>query len=494
MSEHSLYSAKPTLLWLRRDLRLGDHPGWQAALAGGGPVVPFFVLDPFVEAQYGAAPLWRLGLSLGALGEQLVSRGSRLILRRGDALTALRALIAETGADRVIWSRCYDRASIDRDTAIKAALREDGIDAISVNASLLFEPWTVETRTGGFYKVYTPYWKAVRTGDPGEPLPVPADLRPPESWPRSERLEDWDLGRRMGRGASIVSAHVQVGEARAETRLERFLDTAIARYAAERDRPDIDATSGLSENLTYGEISPRRIWTAGRAAMERLSGPAEEGAETFLKELVWREFSYHLLYHTPEIAERNWRPEWDSFPWRGESPDAEAWRRGMTGYEMVDAGLREMYVTGRMHNRVRMLTASLLTKHLMTHWQIGEAWFRECLVDWDIAANAMGWQWAAGSGPDAAPYFRVFNPITQAEKFDKNATYRNRFLAEGRTRPHQEALAFFEAVPRSWGLSPGAAYPAPIVGHQEGRERALEAYRNRAGAGPAGVTTGVSTA
>ncbi|MEL6773357.1 MAG: deoxyribodipyrimidine photo-lyase [Pseudomonadota bacterium] len=476
----------PTILWLRRDLRLDDQPALQAALARGGPVIPVYILDPLVERQYGRAPLWRLSRSLDSLAATLATRGSRLILRRGDALATLRRLIAETGARGVVWSRLYDPEGIARDKAVKTALVEDGIDAISVNGSLLFEPWTVETGTGGFYKVYTPFWKAVRGREVPEPLAAPTDLQPPDAWPETDSLADWALERGMGRGAAIVATHANIGEDRAQDRLAAFMAERIGRYAADRDLPWETGTSNLSENFATGELSPRRAWWAGRAAMDRLGGKAAAGAEVFLQELVWREFSYHLVFHTPRLVSGNWRQEWDHFPWRPDNADATAWKRGMTGYEMVDAGMREMYVTGRMHNRIRMLTASLLTKHLMTHWQVGEAWFRDCLIDWDIAANSMGWQWAAGSGPDATPYFRVFNPLTQADKFDKNETYRNRFLAEGRRTPHQDALAFFEAAPRTWGLSPDAPYPAPVIGHSAGRERALEAYKNRQAA-PAGT-------
>ncbi len=467
----------PTLLWLRRDLRLSDHPGWQAALANGGPVVPIFILDPLVEDAYGAAPKWRLSLSLGQLAQDLEVAGSRLILRRGEAAMVLRDLIAETGAKRVVWSRLYDRKSIARDTEIKAALQTGGIEVESVNASLLFEPWTVETQTGGIYRVYTPFWKAVRDRDVAEAVAAPGDLAAPVSWPASDRLEDWALGASMRGGSEIVAGHVCIGEASARDRLDGFVERAIDRYKSERDFPAFEATSRLSENLTYGEISPRQIWHVGMRAMQE-RGHARE-AEHFLKELVWREFAYHLLYHTPEIETGNWRAEWDAFPWRDDNDDAECWRRGVTGIEMVDAAMREMYVTGIMHNRTRMLVASFLTKHLMTHWKIGEAWFRDCLIDWDPAANAMGWQWTAGSGPDAAPYFRIYNPDTQAEKFDADRRYRNRFLAEGRMDPHEDALAYFDAVPRSWGFSPDQSYPAPVIGLSEGRARALSAYENR---------------
>ncbi|MEL6266833.1 MAG: deoxyribodipyrimidine photo-lyase, partial [Pseudomonadota bacterium] len=350
-----------TLLWLRRDLRLDDNPALAAALARGGPVIPVFVLDEVVEATYGAAPRWRLERSLDDLGQRLGARASRLVLRRGPAAATLLALARETGAGSVVWSRQYDGRAIARDTAVKTTLRERGIEAIPVNGSLLFEPWTVETGQGGFYRVYTPYWRAVCRRDPGDPLPAPADLAPPDGWPASDRLADWGLGRAMHRGGAIVARHANIGEDAALARLDAFLGDAIARYAADRDRPDLTGTSNLSENLATGELSPRRAWTRARARLDELSGKAAEGAETFLKELVWREFSYHLVHHTPRLTDANWREEWDSFPWRDDNADAEAWRRGMTGYEMVDAGMREMYVTGRMHNRMRMLTASLLT-------------------------------------------------------------------------------------------------------------------------------------
>lgn len=468
----------PTLLWLRRDLRIGDHPGWQATLKAGGPVVPVFILDDLTAAQYGAAALWRLGLSLGALARDLEKRGSRLILRRGEALTVLRALIRETGARRVVWSRLYDQRARDRDTAIKSTLKSEGVAAESVNASLLFEPWTVATKTGGPYRVYTPFWREVRGREIGSLRATPGNLAPPAAWPASDDLESWHLGQGMRRGAAVVTRHVCVGESQAMARLDVFIAEKIARYKSERDRPDIDATSRLSENLAYGEISPRQAWHAAWEVRECSSGAAASEAEHFLKELAWREFAYHLLFHFPEIETRNWRPEWSAFPWRADNPDAEQWRRGMTGVEMVDAALREMYVTGTMHNRCRMVAASFLTKHLMTDWRVGAEWFRECLIDWDPASNAMGWQWTAGSGPDAAPYFRVYNPEAQAEKFDPAGRYRARFLAEGQKAPHEDALSFFEAAPRAWGLDPGQPYPAPMIELSEGRERALAAYRS----------------
>ncbi|MEL7182504.1 MAG: deoxyribodipyrimidine photo-lyase [Pseudomonadota bacterium] len=467
----------PILLWHRRDLRLSDNPALAWALDKGRPVVPVFLYDQVVET-WGAAPKWRLGLGLEAFGDALDSVGSQLVLRRGDALAALRKLVDETGADTVVWNRLYTPDERARDTEVKEALRNDGLTARSCAGHLLFEPWTVETGSGGFYKVYTPFWKAVRDRDPGPTTPAPHQVPAPDAWPESDALADWGLDRAMGRGAEVVAPHLTVGEAAAQSRLGVFMRDRVAGYDNGRDMLAEDGTSGLSENLTYGEMSIRSCWEAGQRAMQ----DGKAGAETFLKELVWRDFAHHLAYHTPELTSENWKSEWDSFPWRGDNEQAEAWRRGRTGVTTVDAGMRELYVTGRMHNRTRMLVASYLTKHLMTHWKVGLDWFADTLVDWDPASNAMGWQWAAGSGPDAAPFFRIFNPDTQGEKFDPKGVYRSRWVAEvspGGAQP-DSAKQYFAAIPASWNLSPSDPYPDdPIVGLKEGRERALEAYKQR---------------
>ncbi len=466
----------PILYWIRRDLRLSDNPALVAACASGAPVIPVFILDEVVE-RHAAAPKWRLGLGVEAFGQALEAAGSRLILRRGKALDVLRDVIAETGAGAVHWNRLYDPYARKRDEAVKAGLKSDGIDAVSHRGHILFEPWTVETKTGGFYKVYTPFWKAVRGRDPGDALPTPT-LAAPHSWPASDAISDWAMGAAMDRGAAIVAPHLNVGEEAARGRLGAFMANGIDGYQDARDNLAVNGTSLLSENLTYGEISARACWWAGKRAMEE----GKSGAETFLKEVVWRDFAYHLVHHTPRITHANWREDWDAFPWNEDERTAEvkAWKQGRTGMPVVDAAMREMYVTGRMHNRARMLVASYLTKHLMCHWKIGMDWFEECLVDWDPASNAMGWQWSAGSGPDATPYFRVFNPETQAEKFDKQSRYRRRWLAEITPKPPETALSYFEAVPRHWGLSPESDYPdAPIVSAADGRQRALDAYSNR---------------
>ncbi|NVK45885.1 MAG: deoxyribodipyrimidine photo-lyase [Rhodobacteraceae bacterium] len=463
-----------SIWWIRRDFRLDDNPALVAA-AKAGRVVPVFIHDDTVDGL-GAAPKWRLGLGLDHLMARIEELGGKVVLRHGDAKDKLLQLVKELGAGGVYWNRLYDKAAIARDTEVKSALKEAGVEAQSANAHLLFEPWTVETKTGGYYKVYTPFWKSVRDHPVPEPVAKP-EITWPENWPESDTLDDWHLGAAMRRGAEVVLPHCHIGETSANGRLSAFLQHHANDYKARRDFPADPVCSGLSENLTYGEISPRRIWFAGWQAMEE----GAKGAEHFLKELVWREFAYHLLYHEPDLPEQNHREGWDAFPWRRDNKDAERWRQGRTGVRFVDAAMREMFVTGVMHNRARMIAASYLTKHLLTDWRVGRKWFEDCLIDWDPASNAMGWQWVAGCGPDAAPYFRIFNPDGQAEKFDADGTYLRRWIAEGQARPTKTALSYFDAVPKSWELTPEDAYPEPVMGLKAGREKALEAYETLKG-------------
>ena len=385
----------PVIWWVRKDLRLGDNPALCEAVAQGGPVIPVFVLDE-VFSNYGACPLWRFGLGVAALAKALEEKGSRLILRRGTAEEVLAGMVRETGARTVRWSRAYDPDQVARDKSVKARLEHADVDAKSVAGHLLFEPWSVETGDGGFYKVYTPFWRNVKDRDIRAPLAEPSSIPVPETWPASDDLADWDLGAAMVRGADIVARHVTVGEAAARERLEAFVQNRVADYAQRRDYPAEPSTSKLSENLTWGEISPATVWQAGYRALE----DGKAGAETFLKELVWREFAYHLVWHTPHITKKSWRDGWETFPWQDDERAKEVrdWKRGRTGIRFVDAAMREMYVTGHMHNRARMIVASYLTKHLMTHWRVGLKWFEHCLIDWDPASNAMGWQWRPGRG------------------------------------------------------------------------------------------------
>ena len=464
----------PIILWFRRDLRLSDHPALSAAARTGRPILPVFILDDLTQAL-GAAPKWRLGLGLETFAQSLQQLGSRLILRRGNALTVLQDLITQTGATSVYWTRAYDPEAIARDTTVKSALVQQGVDAKSFAGHLLFEPWTVATKTGQPFRVFTPMWRAVQ----GREVPAPEgtpQIVAPRQWPASEDLNTWNLGSAMNRGAGIVAPYVRPGEQAAFEALHGFLNR-ISDYSGNRDRLDLGGTSDLSEYLSLGEIGPRSVWHA----VQRASMTGVQGTDAYLRQMVWREFAYHLMYHNSHLLTGNWKPEWDTFPWNTDDDhsDVIAWKQARTGIPVVDAGLREMYVTGRMHNRARMIVASYLTKHLMTHWKIGMNWFADCLIDWDPASNAMGWQWVAGSGPDASPFFRIFNPLTQQEKFDPDGLYVRRWVAEGQAHPPDTALSYFQAIPRSWALDPGAKYPAPVVDLAAGRARALAAYEGR---------------
>ena len=464
------------IYWIRRDFRLSDNAALAYALQSGQPVVPVFIFDDIFQS-YGAAPKWRLSLGLEKLAKSFEELGSKLVLRQGPAENILTEIIQETGATSVVWNRLYEAAARDRDSKIKEALKVRGIEAQSFAGMVMFEPWTVATAGGSYYRVYTPFWKAVRGKDVAAPLDAPKRIAVPVVWPKSDVLADWDLGSAMKRGAVIVRPYLRLGEEAAQKRLNSFIEQDVAKYHVLRDIPSLAATSGLSENLTFGEISPAQCWHAGQRALDA----GALGAETFLKEVVWREFAYHLMYHTPHILNENWKPDWDAFPWNTDEahPHVTAWKQGRTGVPFVDAAMREMYVSGRMHNRGRMIVASYLTKHLMCHWKIGQKWFEDCLVDWDPASNAMGWQWSSGSGPDATPYFRVFNADTQLQKFDPNSIYIHRWIAELSNSPPQSAQNFFDAIPKHWKLSSDMGYGEAIVTMSAGRVRALEAYQNR---------------
>jgi len=462
----------PIILWIRRDLRLSDHPALCAAVASGRPVIPVFILDHLTDAL-GSAPKWRLEAGLGVFERSLRQLGSRLILRRGEALSVLRQLVDETGACAVYWSRAYDADSIVRDTHIKATLNSQGVRAQSFSGHLVFEPWTVATKAGQPFRVFTPMWRAVQARDVAAPEKAPSAVPAPANWPQSDKLEAWQMGAAMNRGAEVIAPFVRPGEGAAFDALHDFL-ARVAEYSSHRDRLDLNGTSVLSEDLSLGEISPRSVWHAvQRAAMNGVSG-----TDAFLRQLVWREFAYHLMYHTPRLLTGNWKTDWDAFAWNTDAnrPEVIAWTQARTGVPAVHAGLRLMYVTGRMPNRPRMLVASYLTKHLLTPCRIGMDWFADCLIDWDPAANAMGWQWVAGSGPDAAPFFRIFNPQTQQEKFDPKAAYLHAWIAEGQSNPPATALSYFDAVPRSWAIKPDDEYPDPVVELAAGRTRALAAY------------------
>ena len=473
--------SRPAILWFRQDLRLADNPALTAAIASGRPLLPLYILDEATPGlrSLGGASRWWLAGSLEALGNALARRGATLILRRGEAAAVLDALIAETGAAAVHWNRCYEPGAIARDKTIKTRLLARGIAAESHNGALLAEPWTVKTGSGGPFKVFTPFWQALRREqrlDPPQPAPkrIPGLDRacagdPLVSWHLLPSCPDWAAGLREA---------WTPGEKGAQDRLKRFIDDAAAGYATDRDRPDREGTARLSAHLHWGEISPHQIWRAveSRAAAGELT---EAQATAVLRQLAWREFSHHLLFHWPELPLKPWQPAFESFPWREDPVLLAAWQRGRTGYPMVDAAMRELWVTGWMHNRARMIAGSFLVKHLLQPWQAGEAWFWDTLVDADLAQNAANWQWVAGSGADAAPYFRIFNPMLQGERFDPQGRYVRRWLPALGRLPDRFIHAPWRApaeVLAAAKIVLGRDYPRPIVDHDEARKRALAAY------------------
>ncbi len=459
----------PTLIWLRRDLRLTDQPALNAARERGGPVIPVFIHAPEEEApwQPGAASRWWLHHSLQALDDDLRARGSRLTLRAGPSLDTLRTLVRETGATAVYWNRLYDPAFVQRDPDIQAGLRTDGIEARGFNAHLLVEPWEIETGQGHPYKVFSPFWKTcLKHGIDQDPLPAPAVLPAPRTWPESLRPEQLGLLPAIDWAAGLRASWT-AGETAARERLDEFLDSGVRAYADGRDRPDQDGTSRLSPHLHFGEISPRQILRALRAAGLH---PDSGGPEAFVRELGWRDFAHHVLYHFPHTPEQPLNPRFDAFPWRKPEEDLQTWQRGQTGFPIVDAAMRQLWETGWMHNRLRMVVASFLTKNLRLHWQHGAHWFWDTLVDADLAANTLGWQWAGGCGADAAPYFRVFNPQTQGERHDPEGTFVRHYLP------------VLRKVETRYIHSPGAGgapgYPDPLVDLGDSRRAALDAFES----------------
>lgn len=412
---------QPVILWFRQDLRLADHAALMAAIDKDAPIIPVFIWSPEEEGEWapGAATRWWLHHSLTSLDRALKQRGSRLIIRRAtNAAGEIDKLIAESGATALYWSRRYEPLVIARDQTIKQNLRDRGIEARSFNAALLVEPWDVQNNSGKPFQVFTPYWRKVSaTLELPKPLLAPPRIPTPTNWPSSITIDDLALLPRIT-WYEGMQAGWQPGEAGAVSNFERFLESAVAGYGDTRNLPAQAGTSRLSPHLHFGEISPRQIWHM--AARWRSS--------QFMAEIGWREFAHHLLYHFPRTTNEPLRSEYQKFPWRDDSAQLEAWQRGRTGVPLVDAGMRELWHTGWMHNRVRMVVASFLVKNLRLHWLEGARWFWDTLVDADLASNTLGWQWAAGCGADAAPYFRVFNPESQAEKFDPDSEYIRRWI------------------------------------------------------------------
>jgi len=471
-----------SLVWFRHDLRLADNPAWHTACTASKTVIPLFIWAPEEEGDWlpGGASQWWFHQSLHALGAALRAQGSRLLLRRGPSLETLLALARETGASAIYWSRRYEPAIIARDKTIKETLRAAGLQAESCNAALLREPWTIQNKSGKPFQVFTPFWKHCLTlPDPPEPLPAPKIPGSPSRFPTSLQLAELGLEPKIP-WADGLRAAWQPGEFGALQQLNRFLATSFENYSAARNLPASPGTSRLSPFLHFGEISPRQIWHALRRHAEKRGLPiAAWRASQYLAEVGWREFAHHLLYHFPRTPAEPLRPEFAKFPWRDNPVGLRAWQRGRTGFPIVDAGLRELWATGWMHNRVRMITASFLVKDLLISWREGAAWFWDTLVDADLAQNTLGWQWTAGCGADAAPYFRVFNPASQGEKFDPDGAYVRHWCPELARLPadwiHRPHEAPPEILARA-GLRLGLDYPEPLLSHAIAREVALEAY------------------
>ncbi|MGY6246970.1 cryptochrome/photolyase family protein [Bosea thiooxidans] len=477
--------AKRALHWFRDDLRLSDNQALRCA-ADAETTCCIYILDEGEGRRpLGGASRWWLSRSLEALSTALAQKGGRLDILRGDPAILLPALAKAAAIERVTWNRRYDSASVALDKQLKEELSGTGIEVRSSNGSLLNEPWRVTTRTGQPMKVFTPYWRAARErGEPDAPVPAPSRLQapvlPPSFGATLHRLAALALEPTEPDWAGGLRETWTPGESGARERLDDFLDGALSGYALGRDRPDRASTSRLSPHLRFGEISPRQIWHALGTAREtaRAAGSAAD-SEKFLSELGWREFSYHLLFHNPGLGVRNYDERFDLFPWRLDAEAQHRWQSGQTGVPIVDAGMRELWATGWMHNRVRMVAASFLTKHLLQDWRTGEAWFWDTLVDADPANNAASWQWVAGSGADAAPYFRIFNPVTQGETHDPRGDYIRRWVPELAKLPakdiHQPWKASASALGEA-GIRIGETYPAPIVDLAFGRQRALAAF------------------
>ncbi len=471
-----------SLIWLRLDLRLADNPALDAAANLGGAAIPVFIHAPDEEAPWppGGASKWWLHQSLKSLDAQLRTMGSQLIIRRGPTLETLWALLKETGATAVFWNRRYEPAVIARDARVKEALRGDGVKVESFNAALLNEPWTIRNKSDRPFQVFTPFWKqCLNEADPAKPLPAPIKLAAPAHWPKSIALDELRLAPKINWAGGLRAAW-QPGEAGAAEQLEKFLTAAFDDYSAQRNRPDAVGTSRLSPHLHSGEISPRQIWHGVKTMAAKRGLPTAVWRNSqFLAEVGWREFAHHLLFHFPHTPGEPLRPQFKNFPWREDAALLRAWRTGRTGYPIVDAGMRELWTTGWMHNRVRMIVASFLVKDLLLPWSDGARWFWDTLVDADLPSNTLGWQWTAGCGADAAPYFRIFNPTTQGEKFDPNGDYVRRWCPELARLPaewiHRPQTGPADIL-RAAGVDPGRTYPQPIVDHAAARAVALAAF------------------
>lgn len=454
------------LVWLRQDLRLKDNPALSQACASYDKVIPLYILDK-KNSPLGGAQSWWLHHSLLRLQKSLKKIGGDLLLKQGNPHTIITQLIEEYAIDAVYWNRCYEPLTIQRDKKMKEILLQKRIPVISCNGSLLNEPWQVANKSGTYFKVFTPFWKHCLQVTPiPAPLPTPTLLKIPSFI--GENIDDWKLLPEKPNWAAGFSEYWEPGETGAQKRLGSFIDNHLKGYTINRDIPAKDSTSKLSPHIHFGEISPWDIWRA--IDLARLDINCDlQSADRFLSELGWREFSYYLLYHFPSLPLKNFKAEFDTFPWHNDASFLKKWQKGMTGYPLIDAGMRELWQTGYMHNRVRMIVASFLTKDLLIDWRIGADWFLDTLVDADLANNSASWQWVSGSGADAAPYFRIFNPTLQSKKFDPLGKYIKQWVPE-------LAGADAQSIHEPWAK--GLSYPKPLVLHDEARIRALTCYQS----------------
>ena len=466
-------SKNHSIFWFRNDLRLSDNPALTAAVQSGGAVIPVYVLDDDSAGDWkrGGASRWWLHHSLASLDTTLQKSGFHpLVCLRGDARDVLRRFISEVGAQDIYWNRCYEPWAINRDTQIKKDLKAQGIECYSFNGSLLFEPWEMKNKTGGSYKVFTPFYKScLEVGGFRAPMGLPSKPAKQVKKITKLSLQELDLLPRISWDAEI-SQNWTPGENAAQKKLAGFIEGSAATHKKNRDFPAVEGVSRLSPHLHFGEVSPYQVWHAG----------VQSGAaEPFLRQLIWREFSYHLLYHAPDFPDQPWNKKFTHFPWRYDQDALKCWQKGLTGYPIVDAGMRQLWRTGWMHNRLRMIVGSFLVKNLLIDWREGERWFWDTLLDADLANNAAGWQWVAGCGADAAPYFRIFNPVLQSKKFDTDGLYIRTYVPELKNLPNQFLHTPWEAPPlvlKQAGITLGVDYPMPMVDLSSSRDRALEAY------------------
>lgn len=478
--KRSASAASPAIVWLRQDLRVADNPALAAAVTSNRPLILVYILDDETPGKWRmrGASRWWLHHSLSALKRDLRKLGATLILRRGRAESVLNTLVHETGACAVYWNRCYEPYAVERDKALKATLAAQDIEVASFNGALMCEPWAVKTKSGDPFKVFTPFWRASLQSEIRAISAAPKRINNWSAELASDALEDWRLLPTRPNWAKHFDAAWRPGEAGAHRALDVLVTERLQHYAETRDVMGVEGTSRLSPHLHFGEISPVQVRRAVETAA--MHEPAlQRGADKFLTELGWRDFSANLLFHWPSLPESNWRAQFNAFPWRDDDDAFTAWTRGQTGYPVVDAAMRELWTTGYMHNRARMIAASFLIKHLLIDWRRGEDWFWDTLLDADLANNAASWQWVAGSGADASPYFRIFNPVTQGERYDTDGAYVRRWIPELARLTnefiHQPWSAPAEVLAAA-GVKLGKDYPKPIVDHAAARARALAAF------------------